>query len=284
MSLAGFTLPMAAAALRAAIEADRCPTEKGNEGERAADRVPGAVNDRPRSPLHPEPEKPHVAEGQVQAPADHPSRPVGETAEGSRGPATVCNPPHATPAIARATPEIIPIEIKPSPAWQRRRETLRKWGYPANTRGRLADLTPAIAPVAPAIAPLSPKDIDPKILAKVAPAIAPPAIPPPGAHPLPEDWRPSAGRLRTAILKGGEIGAANLVATFCNHFHVRANELRTAAGWQGRFSNWIIREWPDDHYPRLPLMRPVAAGPPPNDKWEALRRDVHSHAARGQSG
>jgi hypothetical protein len=250
MSLAGFTLPMAAAALRAAIAADDCkrfPDAQSQEPVRPADVVPCA----------------------------------GEKAEVAGGPA-------ATPAIAGAIAgAIAPLDIRPSPAWQRRRETLRNWGYSPNTRGRLADLDPAIAPltpaIAPAIAPLSPK-VDPKKEGNVAPAIAHPP-PPPGAHPLPDDWQPSAGRRLTAVRKGGEIGAANLIAKFSNHFHVRAHELRTAAGWQGRFSNWIISEWPDGDPLRLPLLRPVACGPPPSDKWEAMRQKVHGHTgARTESG
>jgi hypothetical protein len=114
--------------------------------------------------------------------------------------------------------------------------------------------------------PLSPKRVDPKKEAPVARATSPP-----GAHPLPDDWQPTAGRRLTAMQKGGEIGAANLIAKFCNHFHARAHEIRTAAGWQGRFSNWTVTEWPDGREPRLPLLRPL----PPDDKWEALRRNVH---------
>jgi hypothetical protein len=122
--------------------------------------------------------------------------------------------------------------------------------------------------------PLSPKIEDPKKEASDVSSVASA-----GMHPLPEDWQPSARSRRAAVQKLGEIGVGNLIVKFCNHFHARGHELRTAAGWQGRFTNWVISEHSVVTTPRFPLMRLETR---PDDRWEALRREVH--VARRESG
>jgi hypothetical protein len=186
------------------------------------------------------------------------------------------------PAIAPATaPVIAPIKIEPTPGWRKRREELRRRGLPANWRGRLGGAPPAIARVAPAIAPLSPIEIlDPR--GEVAPAIAPPATPP-GAHPLPDDWQPTAGRRANAAKRLGEVRAAFLTEKFRTHFHARAHEIRTAAGWQGRYDNWVLSEHTAAVTPQLPLLRAVEPAARPDDKWEIFKRAVHA-VPRRQSG
>lgn len=223
MALAGFTLPMASAALKAAIAQD-------NE--------------------------------------THVTRETGDETHGEM----VQAPRHGKPDIQA---EKADIQASSSPRTSTQRVKAYRARQAAAKREGVSETPPA--PVScvscvSSVSPLSPIGIDPKRLSVSHET--------PGAHPLPQGWEPSAGRRAAAVQRLGEVGTVNLVAKFCHHFHARANEVRTAAGWQGRFTNWVISEHGATAEPRLPLMRHVAASPRPADKWEAMKRRVNDYGRR----
>lgn len=102
--------------------------------------------------------------------------------------------------------------------------------------------------------------------------------------PLPPDWQPDAEVRAMAVERLGEIGTANLIANFREHYSDDPR-LLTPRQWRRLFRDtWVRRQRSDS--PQLPLLVPVQAKekPPPgkvyvrwgSPQWEAWKRRIGS--------
>jgi hypothetical protein len=255
----GAVLAMVQAACRAAWNVVNTQGSKPTGiGEQAADRVLGAVNDRPCSPRSSERETPRDMAEEMRSIAAAMHALDGEAQR------------DATDATLHAT-------VQRSSTGRPQSSTERSRKHRAAKTMQRATVSTALHSVA-SVAPLS---LDLSLKANTDSKVKNC-----GEIALPADWRPD-DKSKAEAAPLGEAAAAVMTANFCDYYWARPELRKTPAAWQSKYRTaWARKELQHlgSRQGKLPLMRRVGNRDDPSHLWKFERAYQETMARRRESG